>query len=62
MDIDRLLVVTFTRAAATEMRERIANRIALALESQPENENLLRQLALLNQASIMTIDAFCKSH
>ncbi|UUM11546.1 helicase-exonuclease AddAB subunit AddA [Clostridiaceae bacterium HFYG-1003] len=60
VDIDRLLVVTFTRAAATEMRERIANRIALALESQPENENLLRQLALLNQASIMTIDAFCK--
>ncbi len=60
VDIDRLLVVTFTRAAATEMRERISLRIAKALEENPQNENLVRQLALLNQANIMTIDAFCK--
>lgn len=60
IDIDQLLVVTFTRAAASEMRERISARIALALEENPQDEDLVRQMALLNQASIMTIDSFCK--
>lgn len=60
IDIDRLLVVTFTRAAAAEMRERISLAIARALSEDPGNEHLVRQLALLNQASITTIDSFCK--
>ena len=60
VDIDRLLVVTFTRAAAAEMRERISLRITEALEDNPQDENLVRQMALLNQANIMTIDSFCK--
>lgn len=60
IDIDRLLVVTFTRAAAAEMRERISLRVTAALEENPQDENLVRQMALLNQANIMTIDSFCK--
>ena len=60
IDIDRLLVVTFTRAAAAEMRERISLAIAAALGKDPGNKHLVRQLALLNQASITTIDSFCK--
>lgn len=60
IDIDRLLVVTFTRAAAAEMRERISQRVTAALEENPQSENLVRQMALLNQANIMTIDSFCK--
>ena len=60
VDVDRILVVTFTRAAAAEMRERI--RIALEKKrmESPENEaRLQRQLALLNRAKITTIDSFC---
>lgn len=60
IDIDRLLVVTFTRAAAAEMRARISQRVTKALEENPQDENLVRQMALLNQANIMTIDSFCK--
>lgn len=60
IDIDRLLVVTFTRAAAAEMRERISLAIARALGENPGDEHLVKQLALLNQASITTIDSFCK--
>lgn len=60
VDVDRLLVVTFTKAAAAEMRERIGIRIAKAMEENPEDLNLVRQMTLLNQASIMTIDKFCK--
>lgn len=60
IDIDRLLVVTFTRAAAAEMRERISVAIAKALGENPGDEHLVKQLALLNQASITTIDSFCK--
>lgn len=60
VDIDRMLIVTFTQAAAGEMRERISNTLQSQLESRPENEqHLRRQLKLLNQASISTIHAFC---
>ena len=59
VDIDKLLVVTFTNAAASEMRERVLSAIYKKLEEDPENENLLRQITLLNMASICTIDSFC---
>ena len=59
IDIDRMLVVTFTRAAAAEMKERIGNRIAELLMEQPENELLQRQQRLLHNAAITTIDSFC---
>jgi ATP-dependent helicase/nuclease subunit A len=59
LDIDRLLVVTFTNAAATEMRERIGEAISKILEKSPESQNMLRQLTLLNKASISTIHSFC---
>lgn len=59
VDLDRLLVVTFTKAAATEMRERIAQAITKALDEKPENHYLRRQLNLLNKASITTIHSFC---
>ncbi|MCI9064088.1 MAG: helicase-exonuclease AddAB subunit AddA, partial [Clostridia bacterium] len=62
VDIDKLLVVTFTNAAAAEMRERILNAIYKKIEeseSQEEQDNLQRQIVLLNKASICTIDSFC---
>ena len=59
IDIDRLLVVTFTNAAAGEMRERVLEAIYKKLDETPENENLQRQITLLNKASICTIDSFC---
>lgn len=59
IDIDKLLVVTFTNAAASEMKERIADAISKLLESNYESKNLQRQLALLNQANIITIHSFC---
>ena len=59
VDIDRLLVVTFTSAAAAEMRERIADAISKALEVNPNSKVLQRQLTLLSRANITTMHSFC---
>lgn len=67
IDIDKLLIVTFTKAAAGEMRERIALKIAEELEvNGSDKEHIRKQLTLLNRANISTLHAFCmnvvKSH
>ena len=59
VDIDRLLIVTFTRAAAGEMRERLTEAIEKRLEEEPDNEHLQRQETLIHNAQINTIDGFC---
>lgn len=59
LDVDRLLVVTFTNAAAAEMRERIGDAIERKLKDNPMNSHLQRQQALLHNAQITTIDSFC---
>ncbi len=59
VDIDRLLVVTFTKAAAAEMRDRIANGIAEQLLQNPESEHIQKQSTLIHNALITTIDRFC---
>ena len=58
-DIDRLLIMTFTRAAAGELKERISAVIEKALGEDPDNEHLQRQTTLLHTAQITTIDGFC---
>ena len=59
VDIDRLLVVTFTKAAASEMRERISKAIEKKVEEHPGSAHLQRQLTLLHHADITTIDSYC---
>ena len=59
VDIDELLVVTFTRAAAGEMRERLNTAIEKKLSEGEEEEHLTRQLTLIQSAQITTIDSFC---
>lgn len=60
-DIDKLLVVTFTKAAAAEMRTRIGNALELRIEENPDNEHIQKQASLLHLAQITTIDSFCQS-
>ncbi|WP_338753527.1 helicase-exonuclease AddAB subunit AddA [Bacillus sp. FJAT-52991] len=59
IDIDELLVVTFTNAAAAEMRHRIGIALEKAMESDPTSKHLRKQLSLLNKASISTLHSFC---
>lgn len=59
VDIDKLLVVTFTKAAASEMRERIGAAIVRQLNQNPGSRRLHRQLTLLNRAAITTLHSFC---
>lgn len=59
VDIDKLLVVTFTEAAAMEMKHRISIAIEKGLNENPLDSNLQNQLLLLNKSNIMTIHGFC---
>lgn len=59
VDVDRLLITTFTKAAAGEMRERISRALAERLKEDPGNEWLQRQEALVHRAQITTIHGFC---
>ena len=59
MDIDKMLIVTFTNAAAAEMKERILDAIYKKLDENPEDEHLQKQIMLLSKANICTIDSFC---
>ena len=59
IDIDQLLVVTFTKAAAAEMRERVMAAIDARLMEEPQNSHLQKQKMLLPSAMITTIDSFC---
>lgn len=61
IDVDRLLIVTFTEAAAAEMKERIREAVGKILEQHPENIHLQRQATLIHSAQITTIHSFCLS-
>ena len=58
-DADRLLIVTFTRAAASEMKERIITELQKKLEDDPWDTRMRRQMILIKKAQICTIDSFC---
>lgn len=57
-DITRLLIVTYTKAAAEDMRAKITKSLSAALAAQPQNKHLAHQLMLIGSASICTIDSF----
>ncbi len=59
IDIDKILVVTFTKSAASEMRGRILDAIYKNIEKNPEDIHLQKQITLLSKANICTIDSFC---
>lgn len=61
VDIDKILVVTFTNAAAAQMKEKISAAIAKEIEKCPENRHLRNQLLLLGGADIRTYDSFCQN-
>ena len=61
LNVDQLLIVTFTEAAASEMKERIHGAIEKALMEQPDNVHLQQQATLIHQAQITTIHKFCLS-
>ena len=59
VDVDRLLVVTFTRAAAAEMRQRLSAALSKKMAEEPDNLHYQRQQMLLPRAYISTVDGFC---
>lgn len=59
IDADKFLIVTFTKASAGEMKERIENAILEKLRLDPLNKRLSRQQILLSEANICTVDSFC---
>lgn len=59
VDVDRFVVVTFTKAAAAQMKERLRKRIMKALEKKPDNLHLQRQVSLVASAHISTVHSFC---
>ncbi len=59
IDVDELLVVTFTNASAAEMRHRIGEALEKAIDQNPGSRHLRKQLSLLNKASISTLHSFC---
>ena len=59
IDVDELLIVTYTKAAAAEMKERVLLAIEKKLEEEPENVHLQKQATLIHSALITTIDSFC---
>lgn len=59
IDIDKILVVTFTNATASEMKQRILDAIYKKLEENPEDEHIKRQTILISKAKICTIHSFC---
>jgi len=61
IDVDELLVVTFTNASAAEMRHRMAEALEKALINDPTSNHLRKQLSLLNKAQISTLHSFCLS-
>jgi ATP-dependent helicase/nuclease subunit A len=61
VDVDQLLVVTFTNASAAEMRHRMAEALEKELIKDPTSSHLRRQLSLLNKAQISTLHSFCLS-
>ena len=61
VDIDELLVVTFTEAAAAEMKDRLLTELQHRIAEDPDNEHIARQITLIHTANISTIDSFCLS-
>lgn len=60
-DLDEFLIITYTRAAATELRGKIARRLSAQIAAHPEDAALQRQLTRLYQAQISTVHAFCQT-
>ena len=61
VDADKILVVTYTRAAAAELKERLVSKLSELIRNDPFNKDLLRQQSLMSKANISTIDSFCSS-
>lgn len=59
-NIDEFLVVTFTRAAASQMKQKIRTALERIQEEQPDNQHVIKQMSLIHRANITTIDSFCK--